>query len=472
MKKGLVFSSAILATLALASCSSNEVIDGGDDALASSGQVIEIAVENAGSGLASRGTDRPLNSATADQSIDEVAVIITNSADNKVVYNTVISDWNKADNTVSQPYTTNGHGRRSRIELPKNTLTAGATYTVYAIGYNSTSEYQMNNAEGTKAGIKEALATFVATETFAPNAVVFNGTKTSATEIFAGSTSVVLPSESNKFTGSVALHRQVAGIFSYVKNIPYYVKGNNVANKLRLVASAKNSDFVLGKFYDKVLINNGNLASENQNVLKNVVNGTSFSDDDPVIVYEINLDDWFGTIQDLNFDGFIDKDTYKYENGELVVDSENGNWEIPTSGGNTRYVGCNFAEGSVFGGEFIIPFTPVADNYTFELQLVNDNESDPFQRWSISLPEVNSGNVWSWNASDWSETTFSETASKYSVLRNHLYGIGKRNDGNNPSNPGGTDPDDPDVPQDLNTKQDIILQVNDNWEVIHKMVVE
>lgn len=473
MKKNYLYSAAVVATLALASCSSSDVIDVTDEAQVS-GQVLEIAVENAGNGLESRGSDRPLNSSAADQNIDEVAVIITD-ADNKVVYNTVINNWNNADNSVSQPYSTNGHGRRSRLELPKGTLKAGATYTIYSVGYNSTSTYQMSNASAGNVTIKNALASYIKGTTFNANAVVLNGSNNAATEIFAGSATVSL-SGSDKFTETVALHRQVAGIFSYIKNIPYMAKGTAVGTKLRLVASAKNQNFVLGQFYNKTLISNGNLGEGDKNVLQNVVNGQGFSDDEAV-VYEINLDDWFGTIQDLNFDGLIDKDTYKYKNGDLEVNTENGNWAVPTSGSNSRYTSCQFAAGSVFGGEFIIPFTPNTDNYTFKLQLTNDDASVIFREWSISLPESNSGNYSYWNTTQWASGTFSETTSKYSVLRNHLYGIGKRNDGNNPTNPGGTDPEnptptDPDVPQDLNTKQDIVLQVNDNWEVIHQMVVE
>ena len=62
-------------------------------------------------------------------------------------------------------------------------------------------------------------------------------------------------------------------------------------------------------------------------------------------------------------------------------------------------------------------------------------------------------------------------------MRNHLYGIGTRmNDQADPEHPG-TDPEpdteDPDdKPESLKNKQELTLQVNDNWEVIHGMELE
>lgn len=109
MKKGLVFSSAILATMALASCSSNEVFDGGDGSQASSGQVIEIAVENAGSGLESR-SGRPLYSSEAAQDIDNVKVVIVDASGN-VAAEEMIENWMTSDKVIAYD-DASGHGRK------------------------------------------------------------------------------------------------------------------------------------------------------------------------------------------------------------------------------------------------------------------------------------------------------------------------------------------------------------------------
>lgn len=99
--------------------------------------------------------------------------------------------------------------------------------------------------------------------------------------------------------------------------------------------------------------------------------------------------------------------------------------------------------------------------------------------WNINLPSDDAqlyptaGHALVWDGiSTGTETAFKEleedgageNKTSYSLVRNHLYGIGaKETDEYNP---------DKDEPQDLSTGQNLILQVNDNWELIHKMEVE
>ena len=482
MKKGLVFSSAILATMALASCSSNEVFDGGDGAQASSGQVIEIAVENAGSGLESR-SGRPLYSSEAAQDIDNVKVVIVDASGN-VAAEEMIENWMTSDKVIAYD-DASGHGRKIRIELTGNDKIADGEYTVYAIGYSNDETtqsiykvtsggqvYSLNNylqnkeVKNAKSGMKDLVLSNANTD------------KTKAEEIFAGSTTLNVVNK--KFSQGVTLHRQVAGIFTYVKNIPY-VPG---ATKLQLVAAQTNMNMVLGNYYGMTLSNNGNQdASKEQNKLMNVVNGTEPRGGSEQVVYTIDLNDWFTKLQDENNDGILDRYGYIQDtNGKLVEDTRSGKqiWKNPLRGENQdQFPAATFVKGSAFGGEFIIPFQAVETTKTFELRLVKEDGTTE-RTWSISLPDddlIKSSILQWWNGSAWTyQENITESKSNYSVLRNHLYGVGTKDsadpdtDGTNP------DPETPtpdvDDPQDLTTKQDIMLQVNDNWEVIHKMEVE
>ena len=161
------------------------------------------------------------------------------------------------------------------------------------------------------------------------------------------------------------------------------------------------------------------------------------------------------------------------------------NWLSPKTNQAERFAGCTFVTGSVYGGEFIIPFKSAGtDKYTFKLRLVSleagGSVKKNYREWSVSLSDydvLKTGTelTW-WNGTSWTvneKLASDESQSTYSVLRNHLYGVGARTS-NDPGN--GTDPDDPtpdvDEPEDLTTKQDLLLQVNDNWELIHKMVIE
>lgn len=491
MKKGLVFSSAILATMALASCSSNEVFDGGDGAQASSGQVIEIAVENAGSGLESR-SGRPLYSSEAAQDIDNVKVVIVeeNEGTKKVVAEELIEDWMTSDKVIAYD-DASGHGRKIRIELTgddKFEKVSGATYTIYAIGYSEDTSYKVG---------EESLHNYLASVTNGSDkdlkdlALINQNTdRAQAEEIFAGSATLEFSKESatsSKFSQGVTLHRQVAGIFTYVKNIPYiFNKDGVVGTKLQLVAAKTNLNLILGNFYGMTLSNNGNQdASKEPNKLMNVVNGTADRGGVEKVVYTIDLNDWFTKLQDENNDGILDRYGYIQDtNGKLVEDTRSGKqiWKNPLRGEyQDQPAAATFVKGSAFGGEFIIPFQKVDGTVTFQLRMVNAAENQVLRTWSISLPDDDliSGSTlqwWNGSASAWTNGTVTESKSNYSVLRNHLYGVGTKDsadpdtDGTNP------DPETPtpdvDDPQDLTTKQDIMLQVNDNWEVIHKMEVE
>ena len=482
MKKGSVFSSAILATMALASCSSNEVFDGGDGAQASSGQVIEIAVENAGSGLESR-SGRPLYSSEAAQDIDNVKVVIVD-ASGKVAAEEMIENWMTSDKVIAYD-DASGHGRKIRIELTGDDKIANGDYTVYAIGYSGDTSYKVGT---------ESLHGFLNSVTKGSNKdlkdlalINQNTNRAQAEEIFAGSTTLKV--ENKKFSQGVTLHRQVAGIFTYVKNIPYiFNKDGVVGTKLQLVAAKTNLNLILGNFYGMTLSNNGNQdASKEPNKLMNVVNGTADRGGVEKVVYTIDLNDWFTKLQDENNDGILDRYGYIQDtNGKLVEDTRSGKqiWKNPLRGEyQDQPAAATFVKGSAFGGEFIIPFQKVDGTVTFQLRMVNAAENQVLRTWSISLPndDLISGSTLQWwdgSASAWTNGTVTESKSNYSVLRNHLYGVGTKDSADPDTDPSNPNPDpetptpDVDDPQDLNTKQDIMLQVNDNWEVIHKMEVE
>lgn len=519
MKKNVFFYGALALGMAgsLASCSSDDdfmagSVPGGNTAAA--GQVIEIAVENAGNGIGSR-AGRPLNSSEAKQNIDCVKVIVTDAGDN-VVADTLITDW-MTSTAVTNYDDASGHGRKIRFTLANsNAIAAKGTYTVYAIGYNKNSAYGVKSGSSTMSlanylnsvgngtysmrggnGYTVENAGNESIKKFTKDLVLNNQNKdyAYADEVFAGSTTLDLTSDT-KFSQGVTLHRQVAGIFTYVKNVPYMytTNGNTITDKgniLQLVAVKKNKSLVLGQFYNTTLDSNGE-----GNILQNVVNGAE-EDNNEYVVYEIKLDEWFKTLQDVNNDGVIDRYEYTiatvdnpgegYKKGDLIEDKKKDPiWHAPLRGTGERFQNVGFVKGSVFGGEFIIPFkATTTGDYTFELRLVSKEKT--YRTWSISLPSddiLEKTDQWSyWDGkkfTDLANLTADETRAKYSVLRNHLYGVGvKSKEKPNTGDPSDPDPDDPDPddpdpedPEDLSTKQDLLVQVNDNWELIHKMEVE
>lgn len=483
MQKRLLYSTAVLAALALGSCSNDETQNGGLPETTGASQVIEISVANAGSGLTTR-AGRPLHSSEAKQTIENVKIIICDESRN-IKADTLITDWT----TVSETYNdASGHGRKVRFTLGGSNaeLTASNTYTVYAFGYHgkdSDSPYDSQYTVGEQStALNEYLKTVgngqkwegnnVTTNdaetvnTFSADFVIKNGESTTdknAEELFAGSASITVDEKGN-FSQGVTLHRQVAGMFTYAYNVPYF----SGAKYLKVYASQENQALVLGSFYSKVLGNNGT-----GNVLENVVNGTD-TQNQKTLLYQIDLTQWFTQIVDVNNDGIIDTYGYTNNSGELTENST-ANWHKPSG-----FTSVTLVKGSVFGGEFLIPFKAKSGAQTLTLKLTNSDGNTVFRTWTVKLPDnqlIKSGTLTSWDTSEggkWStaEGSVTETQEAYSILRNHLYGIGKKTAEGNGTDKEDPDPDGPDQPQDLTTKQDILLQVNDNWEMIHQMVVD
>ena len=447
MKKNYLLGIALMASLSFNSCDKEVVYvqDGnGVESVADGAQIITLQVENGGDGLATR-AGRPLYSAEAKQTIENVKLWICDGAGN-VKYVKEISDWNTDD--VSTVYTTGGHGRQTTIELKDADKLAAGTYQIYAVGYSNSSAYTLTNVTNVT---KESA--------FNENMVL--PCSTAGEEIFAGQMELTVE-KGKGFKKPVVLNRQVAGAFAYVKDIPF-MEG---AKYLKLVASAQNQSLVLGNFNSFDLTGNG---SGNDANVKYVVNGTNGkSGSETYVISTIDLNKWFTAIKDDNGDNLIDA-------GE--------NWKNPCRPSSSPAAGTypTFQKGSAFGGEFVIPFAHVDGKQTLTLQLTNAG-GKVLRSWKVNLGSTDEQlkqtiTCWNSGSTNWSTSLSGESSSTYSLVRNHLYGIGTRmNDEANPEKPGvdpDPNPENPnDKPESLNNKQELVLKVNDNWEVIHGMELD
>ena len=447
MKKNYLLGMALIASLSFNSCTKEIVYvqDGtGVESVADGAQIITLQVEKGGDGLATR-AGRPLYSAEAKQTIENVKLWICDN-DGKVVYVKEISEWN--DNKVSTVYTTGGHGRQTTIELTDADKLAAGTYKIYAVGYSNNSDYTL-----------DAVTSVAKEGTFKENMVLpikDGATNKIGEEIFAGQMGLTVE-QGKGFKEPVVLNRQVAGAFAYVKDIPF-MEG---ARYLKLMASAQNESLVLGNFNSFDLTGNGSGNGEN---VKYVVNGTSGKSDgnNAYEICSIDLNQWFTEIKDDDSNNLIDA---------------GDNWKNPYSSEGHP----TFQKGSVFGGEFVIPFAHVDGQQTLTLQLTNEGGT-VLRSWKVNLgssDEQLGQTITCWNSesTNWSTSLSGESSSTYSLVRNHLYGIGTRmnddpGEGTDPDPDPNPDPDDPDKPESLNNKQELVLRVNDNWEVIHGMELD
>lgn len=405
--------------MTLAACSSDDVVVNNDNDV----QTIQIAVASTGD-RATRSRD--LNSEEPGQNIQTVKVVIRNKATNAVVYVGTIDNWNKdANSTV---YTDNGHGRVATLKLEGTDRLNKGEYTITAVGYTA-DDFENNTVADATKGTTEA-GNFTAT-------VKGNN----AQEAFAGESSISLQADHAAINTSVTLHRQVAGYYGYFTSIPFKI-GDKEVTDVRLVARSKNTKLEFGNF-------NSSFTEKDNNVMY-VVNGSvpatadamfnGSTANDAYVLYDIKVADWFK-----------DGDT----NNDGILDEKDGGWQnaLALKGYKT------YQTGTIFAGGFAVPFAATADK-TLELQLLDDN-GDILKAMAVTMAtEQNAGTV----LADNSPTT--ESTSAFSFFRNHMYTIGKKlhNNGTTP------DPDvDPDEPEPLDKTQNIVIRVNDNWEVINHL---
>lgn len=418
---------ALAGMMSLAACSSDDIVSPADNDV----QTIKIAVASTGDKST---RSRDLNSEEPAQNIENVAVVIRNKATNEVVYQKVITNWNLE--TVSKPYTDNGHGRECTLKLEGNDRLNAGEYTITAVGYTAT-DFKNNTIES---------ATGVAAGNFTAEVP----DDKAAQEAFAGESSINLLENHAAINTSVTLHRQVAGYYGYFTSIPVKVDNKDVTN-VRLVARSKNMKLTYGNF-------NSNFTTTNSDIMY-VVNGSEpattkdakfkgSADNDAYTVYNIKVADWF-TKGDTNNDGILD------EKDALTKDGKEA-WTNPLK--SKGYL--TYQKGTIFAGGFAVPFA-ATDAATLELQLL-DASGEILKSWTVAMatPQPTGQGV------DGVALTVPETVQNFSFFRNHMYTLGKKMD--NTDKPGTTTPDEP---EPLDKSQSMILRVNDNWEVINRMTI-
>ena len=532
MKKKFYYAGMLAAgLLTFASCNNDDdPIVGGEQnpTTEEAGQVIRIAVANTGDGLQTR-AGRPLTSADAAQDIDHVRIVLLQNAgtveepDYSIVLVKDIDNWM----SVSQDYSDDGQGKEYTWRLSSEeseNLAASTNYLAYAIGWSEGSEYDftINSEDGGTPTTNYPIDWTGATTDWVNKSMNFVNAKAQASlkngeEVFAGSLTLATNADSEFGTSDNAenvltLHRQVTGTIGYFENIPTYPVGKKSdvmdatdgyaayvkSLKLRLVVSAKNDNLILNSFNTafretgenvQYVVNASNSAEGGNAGEAGTKDGyfatsnTGFdtgtntnglptgTDADGYVVYEIPLGDWFVN-GDIAVDGYL-----------TAEDAEGDNWVTPTGISDA----VAYQRGTVFAGEFLIPFAKVANHATMQLQLVAGETglsanggteiigaNDIVRVWNINLPSddeqlmtdkqekhvytlnTETGEPEKWHGSDY---LYEEKADSYSLVRNHLYTIG-------------TISEDENEPEDLSKGQTLMLRVNDNWELIHRMEVE
>lgn len=539
MRKQVWFSALAAGVLLFSACKSEDIpAQGGNESANDQKLVLNLAT---GGNQASR-AGRPLLSSAAGQDIDKLTLFFIDGG-GKIALKKEISsaEWHNGATAYDK-------GMQIEISLKASNgenltaSTAGTKYTVYAVGYSEDTDYDNGFLNGslTKGAAFTQAGNFWAQteektgeEIFAGEAkitAIQNGSTNETCLIQTPESDAIYPESPAKAVPSIVLNRQVAGVTGYFTNIRTgkMTEGTGLTaepEKLRLVASGRNNRV---KFESLV---SGETTSTTVNY---VINGAPNSDldnadadarflnsstDDAYVVYEVNLADWFkysdaqtvtgeGVLAerssfadcDLNGDGVVGfEDAVYYVYGKKPSDEELKNWSTDLKGENGKNKlsgfwaipasnkGQQLVAGSVFAGEFLIPFAQKAGKNTFELQLL-DKDGQILDHWNVRIPE---GEKYRKSGDGGVSTGVIATAesdistSIYNVFRNHVYSLGlKAQDTDNggpvdPTDPTTPEPDpkpepddDKDEPSDLSVGQNLLINVNDQWEIIHQMEID
>lgn len=543
MRKQVWFSALAAGVLLFSACKSEDVpAQGGNESANDQKLVLNLAT---GGNQASR-AGRPLLSSAAGQDIDKLTLFFIDGEGNIALKKEISSaEWHNGATAYDKGMQIEISLKGSNGEA-LTASTVGTKYTVYAVGYSERTAYNNGFLNGslTKDAAFTQTDNFWAQtaentgeEIFAGEAkitAIQNGSTNETCLIQTSESGATYPESPAMAVPSIVLNRQVAGVTGYFTNIRTgkMTAGTGLTAepvKLRLVASGRNNrvkfeNLVSGETTTSTTVNyvingaqNGDL--DNAKVDARFLNSST---NDAYVVYEVNLADWFNyggesgrsTFADCDRNGdgvvgFEDAIAYVYGKGnvaKLQGDDLKNTWSEAIQGKKVSIgaepseVQCNklsdfwaipasnkgqqLVAGSVFAGEFLIPFAQATGKNTFELQLL-DKDGQILDHWNVRIPEdemYTSTNVPSPSTGTIISAKYDISTSIYNVFRNHVYSLGLKaqdTDGGpvDPTDPVTPDPkpepdDDKDEPSDLSVGQNLLINVNDQWEIIHQMEID
>lgn len=328
MKKNILFLGlAAMSLFTVASCSSDDDLQAGMS-IGAGDNVVTLALNPGGSGMASREA-RPVTSSEAANNVDKVVVKLYRLVDSNY---SLVSETENGQTIYDQDVVWSV-GTKT-VKIPLEHLAQGS-YKLVARGYNNTSTAVTFN-EGSTTGV---------------SAINWTATATGKVEeVFAGELDLTVDAE-GKITGTggntLTMRRRVAGFLAYFKNIPTKVD-EKVVKSVRVVASNKATKYdIIG----------GTLTAYTEGPSSATVNGL-----DAKSPAEENVLCEFAMSDATNWAG--------------------GN---PTDDSYTFTTDANQVANTVLGGGFMVPFGKVSGVNTLRVELVGDDDA-VLKTFNVKMP--------------------------------------------------------------------------------------
>lgn len=410
MKKNFLSMVALAGMTLLAACSNDEnipAIDNGSNGVESE---ITLALNSGGDGLTTR-AGRPVNSSAAANEVDRVQLKLYKTTDGGTTW-TIQSGAFDADvlTWTEGPAGEGTPGYTDRTKSKKikvKGLDASANYKIVAYGYKAAD-----------AGNTCAYTVTDTNSVFTTAALSNEGTNgANIEEVFAGEQTFATGTDKKITTFvQVEMNRQVAGMLGYFHNIPVK-KIHPTTNQLTAVKFVK--VYTVAK------------TTTFKFPFTEVFNGISQT------VEKTEL---------LSYD--LSSLVTNYTDQVNAATKGNETFTIAAKTGETATVA-----NSILSGRFIIPFSATVDQNTITVEL-QDANGTALRAWNVKATAQNGTGI--------------ADLYKYDIKRNYFYSIGKKltsgsTEGPDPENP------DPDTPIDLSQDNDIVLILNDAWDVIYDM---
>ena len=449
MKK-IYFFAALAATLAMAGCSNEDFVNPTDPTNPTLGEgIVTIGLTNT-----TTRTARPLGSSAAANNVNSVKLVVLEKESKDGPYKVAsgVSVDGATDGVISwtaptgEAPSTGGHKTYKSVKLNISEKKV-KTYKIVAYGYN--------------AQTPGSAASFTVNTT--SDAAVFEVGSSSAAftpeEIFAGTSEEFTTDAEGNFDTpvEVEMDRQIAGLLAYLTGVP--TKLVNTSGELKTVeqvvvyANAKSN----GIFFPSTTDFNGKYAATLTN------NKTALLTFDMSAIATNYVAD--ATTQTAA------KYTFNTINDNTVTATGTGNQEAKPYA--TEYTNVptdlTLKENSIFGACFVLPYDAHKDSQTLTIEL-QDGSGNALKTLKVTTDQT----------PDLSEETNKTTDAKYAydIRRNNFYSIGKKlatdnTDGDEEDDDeDDPDPDDEDNPIDVSEENEIVLLINDSWDVLHNMGIE
>ncbi len=330
MKKNILFLGlAAMSLFTVASCSSDDDLQAGMS-IGAGDNVVTLALNPGGSGMAVRGA-RPVTSSEAANNVDKVEVKLYRLVESNY---SLVSETENGQTIYEQDVTWSNGTKTANIPLKH---LAQGSYKLVARGYNNSTATAVTFDEGT------------------PSTSI-NWTATQSTgdieEVFAGELDITVDAE-GKITSSdktLTMNRRVAGFLAYFKNIPTKVN-EKVVKSVRVVASNKATKFdIIG----------GTLAGYIPSSSSATVNGLDASaEGKETVLCEFQM-------------------------------SEATNWNSgsPTDASYTFTTDANQVANTVLGGGFMVPFRQVSGVNTLRVELMaaGTGADEAVKTYTVKMP--------------------------------------------------------------------------------------